>query len=118
LRAWKVFGCRPFLSKRAISNLVRNAAQYGHRARVSLAASGDSLTLTIDDDGPGIPESEYEQVIKPFHRLESSRSRQTGGSGLGLAIAHEIITGHGGSLRFAHRSGGGFRQQLVLPRTA
>ncbi len=110
--------CRPSLMKRAISNLVRNAAQYGHCARVSLAVSGQDVTITIDDDGPGIPESDYDQVIKPFHRLESSRSRQTGGSGLGLAIAHEIIVGHRGSLRFAHRPDGGFRQQVVLPRQA
>ena len=108
--------CRPSLMKRAISNLVRNAAQYGHSARVSLTASKHSLTIIIDDQGPGIPESEYERVIKPYHRLESSRSRQTGGSGLGLAIAYEIIVGHRGSLQFSHRPGGGFRQQVELPR--
>ncbi|MBD8527876.1 ATP-binding protein [Pseudomarimonas arenosa] len=108
--------CRPSLMKRAISNLVRNAAQYGHRAQVSLSADPQTITITIDDDGRGIPESEYEQVIKPYHRLESSRSRQTGGSGLGLAIAHDIILGHRGTLQFSHRSGGGFRQRVVLPR--
>ncbi len=108
--------CRPTLMKRAFSNLVRNAAQYGLRARVTFAASDKQITIIIDDDGPGIPEAEYERVVKPFHRLESSRSRQTGGSGLGLAIAHDVIVDHGGTLNFSHRADGGFRQLVTLPR--
>lgn len=108
--------CRPSLMKRALSNLIRNAAQYGHCARIALHSDADNLQIQIDDDGPGIPEADYEQVLKPFQRLETSRNRDTGGSGLGLAIANDIILSHGGSLRFAPRPEGGFRQTVTLPR--
>lgn len=110
--------CRPSLMKRAISNLVRNAAVYGERARVSVTAAAEEVVIRIDDDGPGIPPERMDDVRRPFVRLEDSRSRDTGGSGLGLAIAHEVIAGHGGRLLFENRPEGGLRQDVLLPMAA
>jgi signal transduction histidine kinase len=111
---------RPVALKRALTNLVSNAAAYGGSARVTLAPpqpapGGNVVTLHIDDDGPGIPESEMERVFLPFHRLESSRNRETGGVGLGLPIARNIMRAHGGDLVLHNRDEGGVRATLTLP---
>ena len=71
-----------------------------------------------DSDGPGIAPGELERVFEPFHRLESSRSRDTGGSGLGLAIARQIARAHGGDVTLANRSPRGLRALLTLPLQA
>jgi signal transduction histidine kinase len=104
--------------KRALRNLVENAVAYGGRARVTLAAEAREIAITIDDDGPGIPEGELERVFEPFVRLESSRSRETGGIGLGLAIARSIVRAHGGEIVLANRPEGGLRAMVRLPRAA
>ena len=109
--------CRPVALKRALSNLIENAVTYGERARVSLAAGDAAYEITVDDDGPGIPEADLERVFEPFQRLDDSRSRETGGTGLGLAIARSILRGHGGDITLANRPGGGLRATLRLPRT-
>ena len=75
------YGCRPVALRRAVSNLIGNAVKYGRQARVSLVEEADAIVVTIDDDGPGIPEDRREDVFKPFHRLEESRNRETGGTG-------------------------------------
>ncbi len=109
---------RPVALKRALRNLVENAVAYGGRARVTLAAEAREIAITIDDDGPGIPEGELERVFEPFVRLESSRSRETGGIGLGLAIARSIVRAHGGEIVLANRPEGGLRAMVRLPRAA
>jgi signal transduction histidine kinase len=111
---------RPVALKRALTNLVSNAAAYGGGATVTLtppqpARGGSVVTLHIDDDGPGIPESEMERVFLPFHRLEYSRNRETGGVGLGLPIARNIMRAHGGDLVLRNRDEGGVRATLTLP---
>src|SRR5262249_56118512 len=73
--------------KRALRNLVENAVKYGRRANLRLTATRNELVVTIDDDGPGIPESELENVFRPFHRVEPSRSRETGGARAGPSLA-------------------------------
>jgi signal transduction histidine kinase len=103
--------------KRALRNLVENAVKYGRRADLRLAATPKGLVVTIEDDGPGIPESELENVFRPFYRIERSRSRETGGTGLGLAVARSIVRGHGGDITLANRAGGGLVQTVVLPRS-
>jgi signal transduction histidine kinase len=103
--------------KRALRNLVENAVKYGHRAEVRLTATPKQLTVTIDDEGPGIAESEFENVFRPFYRVEPSRSRQTGGTGLGLTVARSIVRGHGGDITLANRAEGGLRQTVLLPRS-
>jgi len=72
----------------------------------------------VRDRGPGIPEASLDAVLQPFHRLEGSRSRDTGGTGLGLAIAHQLSIALGGRLVLANRDGGGLEARLVLPRHA
>lgn len=109
------YSCRPVALRRALRNLVDNAVTYGMRARVALAATGDGVTVTVDDDGPGIPEADLERVFGPFVRLEASRSRETGGVGLGMAIARSIVRAHGGDITLANRPEGGLRATITLP---
>ena len=98
--------------------MIGNAVTYGGTAEVGLSNSGDQVTVTIDDCGPGIPVEEQEKVFAPFYRLEASRSRETGGTGLGLSVARAVIRGHGGEISLANRPQGGLRQQIALPRPA
>jgi signal transduction histidine kinase len=109
------YACRPLSLKRALRNLIENAVAYGERARVALAAGDDGLRVMIDDDGPGIPEADFERVFQPFVRLEESRSLETGGIGLGMAIARSIVRAHGGEIELENRRGGGFRVTIRLP---
>lgn len=108
--------CRSLAIKRALSNLVQNAVKYGGNARVAVVVGQEEIQITIDDDGPGIPDDQIEAVFNPFHRLEESRSRTTGGSGLGLTVARSLIRSHGGEVTLRNRSGGGLRATVVLPR--
>ena len=78
-----VLECQPGALRRALANLIDNAVKYGRRAEVAIDAAATAIEITIDDDGPGIPEAELQRVFEPFHRLEQSRSRETGGTGLG-----------------------------------
>ncbi len=113
-----VYPCRPTSLRRALSNLIQNAATYGTRARVSLATTNDNdIQIIIDDDGPGIPDSEHEHVFEPFVRLEGSRSSKTGGVGLGMAIARDIILRHGGQIHLGNRDEGGLRVSVLLPES-
>ncbi|MCX7285109.1 MAG: ATP-binding protein [Novosphingobium sp.] len=91
--------------RRALRNLVSNAMRYGQRARVSLAREGRMAVLRIDDDGPGIPESEITRMMEPFTRLDPSRNSGLGGTGLGLTLARAIADQHGGTLTLANRRG-------------
>lgn len=100
---------------RALRNLVENAVFYGRRAEVTLALHGDSVFITIDDTGPGIPVADRERVFEPFVRLENSRSSDTGGIGLGLATARTIVHAHGGEIVLADSPLGGLRAEVVLP---
>jgi signal transduction histidine kinase len=94
---------RPSSLKRALRNLIENAVTYGRRARVALEAGQDEWRIVIDDDGPGIPEADFERVFAPFVRLEESRNPETGGVGLGMAISRSIVRGHGGDITLANR---------------
>jgi len=107
---------RPLAMKRALTNLVTNAVNYGGSARVRLMPVRDgAVRLDVEDDGPGIPAGELERVFEPFHRVEASRSRETGGTGLGLPIARNILRAHGGDVSLANRTEGGLRATVVLP---
>ena len=107
--------CRPTALKRAITNLIDNALKYGKKAQVAIAGAPKAVEITVDDEGPGIPEEELARVFQPFYRVEGSRSRETGGVGLGLAIAKSLIERHQGSLTLSNRASGGLRAQIVLP---
>jgi signal transduction histidine kinase len=106
---------RPQALRRAIGNLIDNALKYGSTAAIQITQDAHRLRITVDDEGPGLPEAELEQVFEPFYRLEYSRNRETGGVGLGLAIVRQIARGHGGDVVLANRSCGGLRAVLDLP---
>jgi signal transduction histidine kinase len=108
--------CRPFSLRRAIRNLAENGVKYGKRSRITLETAEKFVRVAVDDDGPGIPESQLEKALLPFVRLEGSRSRETGGAGLGLAITRSIVLNHGGELKLSNRPGGGLRAEILLPR--
>lgn len=101
--------------RRALRNLVSNALRYGQRARVTLERDGREAVLTVDDDGPGIPEHEITRMMEPFTRLDPSRNSTTGGAGLGLTLARAIADQHGGALTLTNRPEGGLRATLRLP---
>ncbi len=103
--------------RRAVSNLIRNAIAYGEKADVTLRTTAEGITLTISDDGPGIPSDLHEKVFQPFYRVESSRNRETGGTGLGLAIARTIARRHGGDITLTNRVEGGLTVALTLPHS-
>lgn len=109
---------RPLSLKRAIRNLVINAATYGREASVRIADSNGKAVVLIEDRGPGIPEELLTRVFEPFFRIDPARSAPLPGAGLGLAIAREIITRNGGSVSLRNRPGGGLEQRVTLPIAA
>lgn len=111
-----VLDARPVALRRAIGNLIDNAIKYGGTAEVAVRAAPGMVRVVIEDRGPGIPAAERELVFEPFHRLDPSRSRETGGVGLGLAIVRSVALAHGGDVVLSDRPGGGLRAELRLPR--
>jgi len=108
----------PELLARVVTNLLANARRHaGDSGRVRLSAerASGSVTVRVDDDGPGIPPAERERVFERFHRIDSARSRDGGGSGLGLAISREIVTAHGGRIWVEDSPLGGARVAFELP---
>ena len=85
---------------------------------LTLRISPSAFDIFVDDEGPGIPESDRQRVFEPFVRLESSRNEATGGTGLGLTLVKAIAEGHGGAVMLESRPGGGLRARMHLPRTA
>jgi two-component system OmpR family sensor kinase len=103
------------LLARAIGNLLRNAQKYCERQVTLAAQRGAALEISVDDDGPGIPEEERARIFEPFYRLDRSRDRATGGFGLGLSIAYKAVTLHGGTIRVEQSPLGGARFVISLP---
>jgi signal transduction histidine kinase len=101
--------------KRAFANLLDNAVKYGRQARLSVGHADTHVTLTLEDDGPGLPEGELVRVFAPFYRVETSRNRDTGGTGLGLAVARSAVRAHGGDIVLSNRPDGGLRVTVTLP---
>ncbi len=110
-----VIVARPGAVRRLFANLIGNAQRYGKRIDISLANDGKILTVTIDDDGPGIPVDRLEDAFRPFYRLDESRNQDHGNSGLGLAIARDIARAHGGEIDLARGPLGGLRATVTLP---
>lgn len=101
--------------KRALTNVISNALRYGKTVSVALESNDRQLWVSIDDDGPGIPEDKREDVFKAFYRLEESRNKETGGIGLGLAITKDVITSHGGKIELQDSPLGGLRVLISIP---
>jgi signal transduction histidine kinase len=110
-----LYRCRPNSLKRAIRNLVENAVVHGKSAQVALDAPHKGIRITVEDEGPGIPQENMSQVFMPFVRLDASRGQETGGIGLGLAIARSIVRGHGGDIQIQNRQQGGLTATIELP---
>lgn len=106
---------RPDAFKRLLSNLISNAQRYGKNVQVGARHGDGYLEILIDDDGPGIPAESYEEVFRPFFRLDEARNQNEGGTGLGLAIARDIARIHGGDVRLAKSPLGGLRAILNVP---
>lgn len=109
---------RPELFRRAVGNLADNAIRYGGRARLSAVTTSGCLIITIEDDGPGLPEDQLDDILRPFARLDQARNQATGGAGLGLAIAHSIARQHLGELRITNGTAGGLRATVTIPVAA
>jgi two-component system osmolarity sensor histidine kinase EnvZ len=106
---------RPAAFKRCVGNLVSNAARFGKAISITGHRDHRYLTITIDDDGPGIPEDKREEVFKPFLRLDDARNQDEGNSGLGLSIARDIARTHGGDITLAESTMGGLRAIVRVP---
>ena len=106
---------RPNAIRRCITNLVVNAVTHATAVEIGASRRGTLVEITVDDDGPGIPEEEREAVFKPFYRLDPSRSPGTGGTGLGLSIARDLARGSGGEVTLEDSPLGGLRATIKLP---
>lgn len=106
---------RPLATERALSNIIGNACKYAKNVWINAYEQSDAAEITVDDDGPGIPEALREDVFRPFYRIEKSRNKKTGGVGLGLSIARDIVHGHGGEIFLEDSNRGGLRVVVRFP---
>jgi signal transduction histidine kinase len=105
----------PLALTRAVRNLIVNAATHGGGAFVTVGLENSSALITIDDEGPGIPDQSLSRAFEPFFRVDPARRKSRPGAGLGLAIAKEIVERHGGKIMLQNRSPKGLRQTIIFP---
>ena len=106
---------RKNLIKRCINNLIDNAIKYGEKVNIELSKSTNNLFIKIEDNGPGIPEAEYDNVFKPFYKIDKGRAESKSSVGLGLSIASDIIKSHGGNIKLEKSSMKGLGVKIFLP---
>ena len=109
------FNGRKSLIKRCINNLIDNSIKYGDKVKIELSKKNNNLFIKIEDDGPGIPEQEYENVFKPFYKIDKARADSKSSVGLGLSIASDIIQSHGGNIKLEKSSLSGLSVKIFLP---
>jgi signal transduction histidine kinase len=109
------YSCQPSALRRALSNLIDNVVKYGEKGRVEIVRAEQHVVIRIDDEGRGIPKDDLEKVFAPFHRVEHSRSRETGGTGLGLNVARTIVRAHGGDITLGNLLRRGLQVEVMLP---
>ena len=106
---------RKNLINRCINNIIDNALKYGGKVKIKLSKKNTNLFITIDDDGPGIPNKEHENVFKPFYKINKGRADSKSSVGLGLSIASDIIRSHGGSITLDKSKMNGLSVKIFLP---
>ncbi len=106
---------RKNLINRCINNLVDNAIKYGEKVNVELSKSSNNLFIKIEDNGPGIDEKEYENVFKPFYKIDKGRADSKSSVGLGLSISSDIIRSHGGNIKLERSAMKGLGVKIFLP---
>ena len=110
----KIYG-RKNLLRRGLSNIVENGLSYGDKIYVEIKKSVGNAIVTIQDNGPGLPKKEYENVFKPFYRVDKSRSLNRSGVGLGLSISQDIVKSHGGNISLSESKFKGLAVKVSLP---
>ena len=106
---------RKNLIQRCLNNLINNSIKYSEKILISLKKSASNITITVDDDGPGIPKNERENVFKPFYKIDKSRGDSKSSVGLGLSIASDIVRSHGGNILLETSPKDGLRVKIFLP---
>ena len=106
---------RKNLIKRCINNLIDNAIKYGEKVNIDLIKNNNNLFIKIEDNGPGISEKEYDNVFKPFYKIDKGRADSKSSVGLGLSIASDIVRSHGGNIKLNKSSMGGLEVRIFLP---
>ena len=106
---------RKNLIERCINNLIDNAIKYGDKVNIQLSKSVKNIFIKIEDNGPGIPENEYENVFKPFYKIDKGRADSKSSVGLGLSIASDIIRSHGGNIKLEKSTLNGLGVKIFLP---
>ena len=106
---------RPIQLKRAMQNIIDNSIRYSKKLNIEIFSNDDGCTIIIEDDGPGIPDENFEDVFKPFFSLDPSRNKLKGESGLGLSITRDIIRAHGGEIKLSKSNYGGLKSLIQLP---
>ena len=106
---------RKNLIQRSLSNIIDNSIKYADRINLELSKNNNNIIITIDDNGIGIPEKEYQNVFKPFYKLNKSRGDSKSSVGLGLSITSDIIKSHGGNIILEESPLNGLRVKVFLP---
>ena len=106
---------RKNLIKRCLNNLLDNSINFSKNIKVKHQKIKRSVLIFIEDDGPGIPSSEYENVFKPFYKIDKSRNQKKSSVGLGLSIASDIVRSHGGNIELGKSELGGLKIKIFLP---
>ena len=106
---------RKNLIKRCLNNLLDNAINFSKNIKVKNKKIKRNILIFIEDDGPGIPSSEYENVFKPFYKVDKSRNQTKSSVGLGLSIASDIVRSHGGDIELGKSEMGGLKIKISLP---
>ena len=109
------FNGRKNLIKRCINNLIDNSIKYANKVNIEISKKNTNLFIKIEDDGPGIPENEYDNVFKPFYKIDKSRADSKSSVGLGLSISSDIIRSHGGNIKLEKSSLNGLGVKIFLP---
>jgi len=106
---------RPVQLKRAFQNIIDNSIRYSHKLNIEIYINDNDCCIVIEDDGPGVPNKNFEDVFKPFFTLDPSRNKLKGESGLGLSITRDIIRAHGGEIKLDKSKFGGLKSVIELP---